>query len=206
MQTAKPIGICVGLDFPIPPKGAWYTSNHAGKFIGAAHRDLGAGLAALVFGLFWNSLLSIFTAFGLSATFHNLHISLPNWLPAFKFGVDSMDVPMTIYYWIFLLPFILVGLFCIGWFLSSMFGRTEVRVLNAAGTIFVGLGRFGYTRRFDASGVKNVLFRRVRSTEGSDTNVVVMMTSNGRRIKFGSMLTEERCRFMADSVQKLLVH
>ena len=69
MQTAKPIGICVGLDFPIPPKGAWYTSNHAGKFIGAAHRDLGAGLAALVFGLFWNSLLSIFTAFGLSATF-----------------------------------------------------------------------------------------------------------------------------------------
>jgi hypothetical protein len=173
--------------------------------IGAEHRDLSAGFAALIFGLFWNSGISVFVALGLSATFHNLHISLPNWLPALKFDTDSMDVPMTIYYWIFLTPFILVGLFCIGWFLSSMFGRTEVRVLNAEGTIFVGLGRFGYMRRFDASCVRTVLFRRVRNSEGGDTGIVVMVTNDRKRIKFGSLLSEERCRFMADAVQKTLV-
>jgi len=205
MQTPPDSEIGPTLHSHVPPKGAWYTKNGAWVVIGAKHRDVSAGFAALIFGLFWNSGISVFVALALSSTFHNLHFSLPSWLSAFQFDVDSMDVPMTLYYWTFLTPFILVGLFCIGWFLSSMFGRTEVRVLNTEGTIFVGLGRFGYMRRFDASCVRTVLFRRVRNSEGGDTGIVVMSTSGGNRIKFGSMLSEARCRFVADAVKKTLV-
>jgi hypothetical protein len=60
-------------------------------------------------------------------------------------------------------------------------------------------------RRFDASHVRKVLFRRVHNTEGGDRTKVVMVTSDGRRIKFGSMLSEDRCRFVADGVEKTLV-
>jgi|ERR1035437_10435636 hypothetical protein len=119
-----------------------------------------------------------------------------------------MSMGMTLFLWIFLTPFIVVGLVLIGAFLSALGGRTEVRIRNAEGVVFVGIGTFGYRRRFDASAVKDV---RIDDKQWSDNDgrrqrktYIIIETREGKLVKFGSMLAEERRKFVAGTVRKVL--
>jgi hypothetical protein len=96
----------------------------------------------------------------------------------------------------------------IGAFLSALGGRTEVRIRNAEGVVFVGIGTLGYRRRFDASAVKDV---RLDDKQWSDSDgrrqrksYIIIETREGKLVKFGSLLTEERRKFVAGAVRKVL--
>ena len=81
----------------------------------------------MFFALVWNGIVSILMLFVISGKLHNLHVPLPGWFPAPRTeSGGAMSVGMTLFLWIFLTPFILVGLFVAGCCLSSLFGRTEV--------------------------------------------------------------------------------
>lgn len=201
--------LSANLDLHHPPKGAWHRNSGAGTNIGATHRSLGAALVSLFFGLFWNGIVSVFVLLALSATLHHLHIDLPGWFPAPKMNGGDMGVGMTLFLWIFLTPFILVGLLLMGTFLSCLFGHTEVRLLNAQSAVFVGIGSLGYTRRFDASQVEDVRIddRQWRDSDGDRRRktCIVIETRAGKQIKFGSMLSEERRKFVAGAVRQALL-
>ena len=96
----------------------------------------------------------------------------------------------------------------IGAFLSSLGGRTEVRVNNAEGVVFTGIGPLGYRRRFDASAVKDVRLdeQQWRNKNGSlqQKTSIVIETREGKQVKLGSMLTPERRKFVAGAVRKVL--
>ncbi len=51
-----------------------------------------------------------------------------------------LSVGMTIFLWIFLTHSIVIGLIIIVAFLSSLGGRTEVRLGSAEGVVFSGIG------------------------------------------------------------------
>ena len=75
-----------------------------------------------------------------------------------------------------------------------------VRILTAIG--------LGYRRRFVASAVKEVCVDD-RSWRDSDGNrqrktYIVVETHEGKRLKFGSMLTDERRKFVAGAVRRVL--
>ena len=144
----------------------------------------------------------------LAGTLRHLGIPLPHWFPAPNMNGNPMSVGMTIFLWIFLTPFILVGLAMIGAFLSSLAGRTEVRLGSTEGVVFTGVGSLGYRRRFDASGVKNVRLddRQWNDSDGrrQRKSCIVLETREGKLVKFGSMLAEERRKFMAGAVRKVL--
>jgi hypothetical protein len=195
-----------GVDLNRPPEGAWRRSDGSGTFVGATHRSLGTALATLIFSLFWNGIVSVFVLLALAGTLRHLDIPVPEWFPAPKMDGGPMGAGMTIFLWIFLTPFITVGLVMIGVFLSALAGRTEVQIGRSEASVFSGIGSLGYRRRFDPRSVEDVRIddRQWRDSDGDrrrKTNIEIE-TREGRRIKFGSMLTDERRRFVAVAVRR----
>jgi hypothetical protein len=201
-----------GLDAEVnlnnPPSGAWCQSDGSGTVVGATHRSLGTSVGALAVGLFWNGIVSMFVLLNLSSTMRLLHIPVPEWFPAPKMNGDTMSVGMTLFLWLFLTPFIAVGLAMVGAFASALAGRTEVRLGNADGSVFTGIGALGLRRRFVPSEVKDVRIddRQWRDNDGDRRRrtCIVLETRPGKRIRFGTMLTEERRSFVAAAVRQKL--
>jgi hypothetical protein len=156
------------IDLNRPPTGAWYRNDGTGPVIGATHRSLGMAIGALAISVFWNGIVSVFVLVAIAGTLRNLGLPQPSWFPVPNMNGSPMSVGMTIFFWIFLTPFILIGLLMIGAFLSALGGRTEVQMRNAEGVIFTGIGSLGYRRRFDASSVKDVRIddKQWRDTDG----------------------------------------
>ena len=191
-----------------PPPGAWCRQDGMGTVIGATHRSLGTAFGALVFGLFWNGIVSIFVLLAISATLHNLHIPQPNWFPAPKMNGQEMTVGMNLFLWLFLTPFITIGLVMAGTFFSCIWGRTEVRVQKDEGVIFTGVGALGWRRRFDARSVKGVSIKAStwqNENRSQQRFCIVIETREGKRLKFGSLLSEERREFVEAVVRRELV-
>jgi len=96
----------------------------------------------------------------------------------------------------------------IGAFLSYLGGRTEVRIGNNDGVVFTGIGAVGYRKRFDASAIKDVRIddRQWRGSDGyrRRKECIVIETREGKLVKLGSMLAEERRRFVAGALRKVL--
>jgi len=196
------------VDLNHPPAGAWYSNDGAGPVIGATHRSLGSALGALAISLFWNGIVSVFVLVALAGTLRNLGLQLPHWFPAPVMNGSPMGVGVTLFLWLFLTPFILIGLAMIGAFLSALGGRTEVRIRNAEGVVFTGIGALGFRRRFDASGVKEV---RLDDKQWSDSDgrrqrktFIIIETREGKLVKFGAALAEERRKFVAGALRKVL--
>ena len=109
----------------------------------------------------------------------------------------------------FLTPFIVVGLVMIGAFLSCLGGKTEVRISNREGVVFTGIGSIGYKRRFDPADAAKVSISDTqwRDSDGDRRRQVHIFIDlrDGKRIKFGSSLSEERRKFVAAAVRKALM-
>jgi hypothetical protein len=197
-----------GIDPNNPPAGAWYRNDGMGPVIGATHRSLGAAFGALAISLFWNGIVSVFVVLALSSTLRHLGFQLPDWFPAPNMNNSPMGVGMTLFLWIFLTPFIAIGLVMIGAFFSALAGRTEVRMHNADGVVSTGIGALGYRRRFDASAVKNVRIddRQWRDSDGDRRRktCIIIETRDGKQVRLGSMLTPERRKFVAGALRKVL--
>jgi hypothetical protein len=197
------------LNLSTPPAGAWHRSQGVGTVDGATHRSVGGAFGALALTLFWNGIVSIFVLVAIAGTMRNMKIPLPHWFPTPDMNGSPMGVGMTIFLWIFLTPFIAIGFAFLLALLSSIAGRTEVRMAGADGVVFSGIGSIGYRRRFDPQAVKDVRIdeKKWRDSDGDRQNKtnIVIETREGRLIKFGSMLREDRRKFVAGAVRKALV-
>jgi len=98
------------VDLQQPPRGCWHRVTGLGALVGASHRSLGTALGLLAICLFWNGIVSVFVLLAVSSTLSLLHVPVPDWFPAPKMNGDSMGTGMTIFLWIFLTPFITIGL------------------------------------------------------------------------------------------------
>ncbi len=201
-------GIDDTLDLSTPPAGAWRRSDMVGTVIGASHRSLGTAIATLFFALFWNGIVSIFLVMVIASTLGHMGVRVPHWFPAPNMNDSPMSLGMTLFLWLFLTPFIAIGLLLLGTFLSSIGGRTEVQVNSKAGTVFTGIGPLGWRRRFDPEAVKNVGIQD-RSWRDSDGNrqkkvAIVLETRAGKEIKFGTMLNGPRRNFVAGALRQAL--
>ena len=195
------------VDLSRPPSGAWYQSDGSGVVAGASHRSLVAGLFTLLFGLFWNGLVSVFVVFALSGTLNVLHLPTPRWFPAPVMNDKVMGPGVVVFLWMFLTPFILVGMAMVCGFLSSVAGRTEVRLRDGKGSVFVGLGPLGWSRYFAPGQVKSVKIED-KSWQDSDGDrqrkAAIALVLERKTMKFGSMLSDQRRRFLAAALRQSL--
>jgi hypothetical protein len=197
------------VDLLNPPAGAWHLNDGTGVVIGATHRSIGGAIGALLFGLFWNGIVSIFVLVALAGTLRHLGISLPHWFPAPNMNGEAMSVGMTIFLWIFLTPFILIGLAMVGAFVTCLGGKTEVSIRFEEGRIFTGVGKLGWRRRFTPSQIQKVKLedKRWRDSDGDarHKSQIVMETSAGKPICLGGSLSAERRKFVASALRQALV-
>ena len=196
-----------GVNLDRPPSGVRYDLHEGHLTVSATHRSLAAAAGTLAIALFWNGIVSVFVLIAIAGTLRNLHVTVPTWFPT----PDNMNgsVGTTLFLWIFLTPFILIGASMIGAFFLSVGGRTEVRADPTGGTVFTGVGPIGYRRRFMPSHVSDVRIedRLWRDSDGDrqqKTNIIIE-TKEGKLIRFGSMLSNERRRFLAALLHKFLL-
>lgn len=78
--------------------------------IGATHRSIGSAIGLLLFALFWNGIVSVFVLFAIAGTLKQFNIGLPEWFPAPNMNGEPMSLGMVLFLWIFLTPFIAIGL------------------------------------------------------------------------------------------------
>jgi hypothetical protein len=196
------------VDASRPPAGTWFQRDGRGLVVGATHRSLGQAFGLLLFVLFWNGIVSVFVAFALASTLKHLGIPAPAWFPLAKMNGGPIGIGMTLFLWLFLTPFIAVGLAMIGAFLSSLAGRTEMQIQGNQCVLFTGIGSLGWRKRFTTSEVRAVRIedKRWRDSDGdSRRNTQIVIETGNKPIKFGSMLTNERRRFVAGCLKKELV-
>lgn len=195
-------------DLGHPPAGAWYRGSGRETVIGATHFAPGAAVGLLLFSLFWNGIVSVFVFFAVSATWQKAGLAAPDWFPEPKMNGGPISNGMLIFLWLFLTPFILIGLGMIAAFLSCLAGRTEARLDDSRGVIFTGVAGVGYRQRFLTHDVTRVRLEATRSRgddSASGQTRIVLDLREGKSIKFGSSLTEARRRFVAAALRKKLL-
>lgn len=197
------------VDASRPPDGTWFQRDGRGIVIRATHRSIGQAFGLLVFTLFWNGIVSVFVSLALASTLKLIGLPFPHWFPAPKMNGGPMGIGMTIFLWLFLTPFIAVGLGMLLAFLSSLAGRTEVQLEGNRCVIFSGIGPLGWRKRFSASDVRDIRIedKRWRDSDGdSRRNTQIVIETAQKPIKFGSMLSRERRQFVAGCLKKELIH
>ncbi|NJM56065.1 MAG: hypothetical protein HC841_09390 [Verrucomicrobiae bacterium] len=198
--------LIANVDLTRPPAGAWCRITGSGAVVGATHRSLGTAMGLLFFALFWNGIVSVFVLLVTSATLHHLSVPVPDWFPAPKMKSGDMSVGMTMFLWIFLTPFIVIGVGMIGAFLSAIAGRTEVEIHEMHSVLFTGIGPLGWRRRFPTETAKDVRIdnRLWNDSDGNhrSNSTIFIELSDGKTIKLGSMLSEDRRKFVAAALRK----
>lgn len=159
--------------------------------------------------MFWNGIVSIFVGLAVASTLALFGAALPGWLPKPIMNGSAMGVGMTLFLWLFLSPFIAVGLVMIGAFLMCLGGKTEVRIRDWQGEIFTGIGSLGFRKKFNTQAVRNVRIedKQWRDSDGDQrrsTQILIEMME-GKPIKFASGMTEERRQFVAAALRKAVV-
>lgn len=202
-------GIDPTVDLARPPEGAWQRGSGLGTIIGATHKSMSGAFFTFAFAAFWNGIISIFVGLALSSTVVLLGFERPNWLPKPIMNGGPMGVGITLFLWLFLTPFILIGLTMIVAFFSCLGGRTEVRVRDWQTEIFSGVGALGRKRKFRTDLVKDVRIEervwRGRHGRRRTTRSILVELTEGKPVKFGSGLSDERRQFVAAALRNAVV-
>ena len=202
--------ILSNIDVNKPPAGVKCQMHGKNLNIEASNRSLGAGFGVLLFVLFWNGIVSIFVIVAVSATLNNFDVPRPHWFPKPEMNGKIMESGEITFLWIFLTPFILIGLAMIVWLLLIVVGKTKVKIDGADSSVFTGIGFLGYRQHFIASEVVDV---RVEDKQWRDNDgdrrrekSIAIETHKGKIVRFGALLSEERRKFMIAALHLNLLH
>jgi hypothetical protein len=185
-----------------PPLGCHVVDDGVEWRAEATTRSVGGAIAALFFAAFWNSIVGVFVAVALGSLWLRLVGPLPSWAPQTQAGVP---LAVACFLVLFLVPFVAVGLAMIGMVFMGLGGRVEVRMREGTGVIFTGVGPVGWRRRFDALAVTSVRIGEVIGSEGGRSKHIEMrLGAHGRRLKFGTGLSEQRREWLTGVCQAVL--
>jgi len=197
-----------GLEGVAPPAGFRQRATTRGVAYSVTHRSLVLAAGVLAFGLFWNGIVSVFVLLNIANTLSLLDITPPDWFPAAVADDQPAGWGFTLFLWIFLTPFMLVGAGMIGGFFMALGGYTEVRINASEGRIFTGVGPLGRTRKFNPAAVRVVAVRSKhwRDSDGDrrSNEEIVFEMRDGEELKFGGSLKEDRRNYLAAMLQKTL--
>ena len=118
------------------------------------------------------------------------------------YGSQIMHGKFDIMMSLFGIPFLIGTLFLGSAAIMSLFGRVDVSVVDNQGTVFVGVGPFGWTRRFDWSEITRIE-EDLSSNASANNNRVVISLVGKTRLKFGSMLNESRRYYILQGLKLL---
>ena len=94
----------------------------------------------------------------------------------------------------------------IGGFLSCLAGKTEVSVDRDVVRIATGIGPVRWNRRFQAWDLMEIRMEETRrnGNNGAQKKEIIAELKSGRLVRFGSMLRDERRRFLAAAADEII--
>ena len=194
-----------------PPAGCYVISDGLRVTATASFRSLAGFLFPAGFALFWNSITSVFVLIAIAGLYANLVGPVPTWFPApgLKEGKPEMnggpmDLGMTLFLCVFLIPFVTIGIGMAGAAIMNLFGKVEVIVDEFDSCVATGVGIIRWKRRFDAREVKSVEFGMTPWQSEGNANKLIEITTN-KVVKFGSLLQSDRMTWLRAVLREILL-
>ena len=185
------------LDGPVdllhPPNGAWYRDDGMEVVIGASTRHAALAGFFVVFAGFWN--LITWTIL-IAMIFGSSNVSGP--------GITHSNGQTTVdwFAYLFMIPFVGVGLGTGAAAFVLLFGRCEVRIRGVEGELFRGAWLLSRRKPFDASAVTQV--RLAQSSWKQNNQPMEEIELRGIDLRFGASLSNARRRFVCSALKKML--
>jgi len=187
-----------------PPSGC-SIENFGNEFKFTASLQSAAGfLGSLAMCLFWNGIVSVFVSVAISGLWLNLVGDPPHWFPAPKMNNKPMSLGMTIFLCLFLTPFLVIGFGMLMSVLATAMGRIQVIVRPREGKVLTGFGPFNWPQRFDPREVRSVT-EGLSSWTNNDEHQPQIHIDADKMVKFGSLLRDERRKWLRAMLRELLV-
>jgi hypothetical protein len=163
-----------------PPKGAWYRKEMDRTIIGATTRSPVA-FFLVPFMCVWSG--------GSIGGIYGSQIASGN----FNLGASLFGI-----------PFLLGTVVLVSFALMAVCGKVELSI-GRESTVFIGVGKLGWTRRFDWRAVQTITENWSQvNYPGSNQNAIVL--EGKERIKFGTGLNEARRYFILNALKYLKAH
>jgi hypothetical protein len=168
------------VDLTRPPKGTWLKQVGGGFELGATTRS-GVAFFLVPFTLFWSggSLAGIYGS---------------------QLVKGQFDWKLSL----FGLPFLLGSCFLIPLAATSALGKLVVRAEGFRGSVFIGVGSIGWTRRFRWDEITGVRMSLTKWQQNNRHLPVIELTRDTKPVRFGSQLTEQRRNFMLAALRQIL--
>jgi hypothetical protein len=167
------------VDFNQPPKGVWFEQTFEGFVIGATTRS--------ALGCFLVPFMCVWSGGSLGGIY----------------GTQIINGQFSLFQTLFGIPF-LIGTVIIGSLaVMCVIGRVVLTVDRDSGSVFTGVGKIGFTKRFEWKDVTRVYEEEKRGSKGSVTKQIVLEGKD--RITFGSMLSDNRRYFILQVLKKMLI-
>jgi hypothetical protein len=167
--------------------------------------SVGNLVALMAMSAFWNGLVSIFVVMNVAATIGVVTGSMPAWAADIKIqgakGPPSLG--FVIFVWAFLTPFIAIGVVFLVTTLHVAFGSVRLVGRGDSWEAIVGIGPWGWKRRFLARDVTRVSMD-VAMHQGTRKQKLLLRIDADRPIRLGSMVPEPRVRWLAASMREEL--
>jgi len=192
--TAAP---CDELHLDHPPAGIKMERTYDGTTAITIRMFTPAAFGTLVFTLLWNGLTSLFVCIAISLTAEKF-----GWDKFLIFEIENAKTNAWWFVWLFMTPFIAVGIWTIRLAIFHFFGQYIIKISPTEGSVFKGIGSFGRTQRFSPKSVKPV--KMPKFNDNNPGGQLVIQMNNGREIKFLAMFSEMRKTWLVFALNKLL--
>lgn len=195
------------VDTSKPPNGCFLRDLGGETVVTASTRSIGGAIVTFAIAAFWNGIVSVFVLLAIGATLHHIFGSVPAWFPAPSSGHNDLGDSLgeLIFLWLFLTPFIVIGLGMMIALLMCLMGRVEVRLRGDAGIISNGVGPICWTRRFDTTGVRSVGLGLTRWQHNDQSLPLIEIKTELKTLRFGTQLPKERRAWLAAVCRDLLM-
>jgi hypothetical protein len=168
-------------------------------------------LGSLFVTLFWNGIVSVFVSLAAAAIYYHAVGPVPDWFPTpgLEEGKpimngEPMTVGMTIFFCLFLVPFVTIGSCMLANTLLRLFGSTKVSFTENKAHVSTGIWFFRWNNSFDQYDVKSIEYSsNYFGDEESSGELIEIMTTE--TTKFGRLLTEQQKEWIATLLRQLLI-
>jgi len=194
-----------------PPSGCLITSTGHVVIATVSLRSLAGFVFPAGFALIWNGLTSVFVLQAIAGLHANLIGPLPDWFPAaglkdgrHEVNGGPMELGMTMYFCVFLIPFVTIGTVIAGIAIMNLIGKVEVIINEFDSYVATVIGFVRWKKTFDPKEVRAVEFGTAAWQSEGMSNRVIEIKSD-RIVKFGSMLQSDRMEWLHAVLRKLLL-
>ncbi len=172
-------------------------------------------LGSLFVSLFWNGIVSVFLSLAAAAVYYQIWGPVPEWFPTpgLEEGKPVMNdqvmgPSMTIFFCLFLTPFVVIGVSMIINTLMRLFGKTVIVIDPYQSRISTGVGLLKLTRNFNPLHIKAVSIQESRLRNNNQTTELIELTTSnegGKSVRFGRMFNEEQLVWSSKLLNRIIM-